>query len=64
MSKKTRRLERFPTVLGRVGLCRTSVYEQIKSGNFPKPIHIGDRAVAFDSEAIDLWIEEKIGEGK
>jgi prophage regulatory protein len=64
MTEKTRRLERFPTTLRRVGLGRTSVYEKIKSGNFPKPIHIGDRAVAFDSFAIDEWIEKQIAEGK
>ncbi len=57
-------LMRLPTVKGRVGLGRTSIYEKIKEGSFPKPISIGDRSVAWDSEAIDKWIEAKIGEGK
>ncbi len=56
-------LMRLPTVKGRVGLGRTSIYEKIKEGSFPKPISIGDRSVAWDSEAIDRWIENKISEG-
>ena len=64
MAEKTRRLLRFPTVLNQVGLGETSVYEKIKAGNFPKPIHIGVRAVAFDSDAIDKWVEKTIVEGK
>jgi prophage regulatory protein len=64
MAEKIRRLIRFPSVLNQVGLGRTSVYEKIKAGNFPKPIHIGARAVAFDSEAIDEWVEKTIEEGK
>ncbi len=64
MAEKIRRLIRFPSVLNQVGLGRTSVYEKIKAGNFPKPIHIGARAVAFDSEAVDEWVEKTIEEGK
>jgi len=51
---------RLPTVKGRVGLGRTSIYEKIKEGNFLKPVRIGDRMVAWDSEAIDSWIEKQI----
>jgi len=61
MAEQLRCLIRFPAVKSRVGLGRTSIYEKIREGNFPKPIHIGARAVAWDSEAIDSWIEEKIG---
>ena len=55
---------RLPTVKERVGLGRTSIYEKIKEGNFPKPISIGARSVAWDSEAIDSWIEKQIGGAK
>ena len=59
-----RSLIRNREVRSRVGFSNTTLYEKIKEGTFPKPIRIGDRMVAWDSEAIDLWIEEKIGEGK
>jgi prophage regulatory protein len=55
---------RLPTVKGRVGMGRTTIYEKIKEGSFPKPVSIGDRSVAWDSFEIDKWIEQKIGEGK
>ena len=55
---------RLPTVKGRVGMGRTTIYEKIKDGSFPKPVSIGDRSVAWDSEAIDKWIEKKIAEVK
>ncbi len=64
MADQHRSLIRKRTVLSRVGLGNTSINKRIKEGTFPKPVPIGDRAVAWDSEAIDLWIEEKIEEGK
>ncbi len=65
MKEQSRRsLMRLSTVKGRVGIGRTTIYKRIKEGSFPKPISIGLRAVAWDSEAIDLWIEKQIGEGK
>jgi len=36
------------------------INEDIKKGSFPKLIPIDARSVAWDSEAIDEWIEEKI----
>ncbi len=64
MADQHRSLIRKRTVLSRVGLGNTSIYKRIKEGTFPKPVPIGDRAVAWDSEAIDSWIENKIGEAK
>ena len=60
---RQRWLERLPEVKGRTGKGRTSIYNGIKNGTFPKPIRIGDRSVAWDSFAIDKWIEQKIEEG-
>ncbi len=57
---RQRSLIRKRPVLSRVGLCNTTLYEKIKEGTFPPSIPIGDRAVAWDSFAIDEWIEEKI----
>jgi len=61
MLEQTQRcLEKLPLVTKRTGKGRTSIYEGIKDGTFPAPVRIGDRAVAWDSFAIDRWIEEKI----
>jgi len=64
MADQHRSLIRKRTVLSRVGLGNTSIYKRIKEGTFPKPVPIGDRAVAWDSEAIDSWIEAKINQGE
>ena len=64
MDKRARRLERLPDVIDRTGKGRTSIYNDIRNGTFPKQVRIGDRSVAWDSEAIDKWIEKQIGVGK
>ena len=38
-----------------VGIKRSSIYEGIKAGTFPAPLHIGARAVAWDSTEIAKW---------
>jgi len=42
-----------------VGLSKNTIYRQIKKGNFPKPIRIGTRAVAWRSSDIQNWIETR-----
>lgn len=54
-----RSLLRLPTVIERVGLCRSSLYRRVAEGTFPPPIKLGARAVAWDSCAIDAWIEAR-----
>ena len=53
-------LLRLPQVLERVGLGKSSVYAMIQRKEFPAPIKIGGRISAWDSSAIDAWIEEQI----
>ncbi|HEY3179633.1 MAG TPA: AlpA family phage regulatory protein [Casimicrobiaceae bacterium] len=53
-------LLRLPEVKRRVGLGRTSIYEAIARGDFPRPHKSGERAVAWDSRAVSQWIEARI----
>lgn len=57
-------LIRFPATQKRTGLSRTGIYEQIRKGKFPPRIKIGTRAVAFDEEAVEQWILDRIEEAK
>lgn len=42
------------------GLGRSSIYEKMNNGLFPKSVSLGDRAVAWvDTEIID-WVQDKI----
>ena len=49
-------LLRLPDVLKRTGLSRASVYTRMKEGGFPKPVHIGPRAIAWPQSDIDEWV--------
>jgi prophage regulatory protein len=59
-----RSIIRLPEVKARTGLGRSSIYNMIKTGNFPLPVPIGLRAIGWDSQAIDKWIEERIANVK
>lgn len=60
-SAGSRRLLRLPEVKLQVGLGRSAIYEQIRRGEFPAPVHIGARAVAWPSDQIADWIDTRIG---
>ena len=38
---------------------RATIYRWMKSGDFPKPIHLGANMVRWKVSDIDLWIAEK-----
>lgn len=44
----------------RTGLPRSTIYDQMKKGNFPKPISLGARSVGWLSRDIDAWIDLQI----
>lgn len=53
------RLIRRKELLSRLGISESSLYEQIAAGQFPKPIPIGPKAVAWlESEVVD-WINHR-----
>lgn len=54
------RLLRLPEVKHFVGLGRSAIYEMIQKREFPSPIKLGPRAVAWVSEEIATWIQTKI----
>ena len=59
-ARNTRALLRLQQVQAVTGLSRSSVYQLIASSKFPPPISLHGRAVAWDSHAIDAWIESRI----
>jgi len=42
-----------------VGLKKTAIYTMIKKGEFPKPVRLSDRAVAWKQEEIEEWIQSR-----
>ena len=55
----TRRLLRLPAVLERTGLGRSALYALMKAGEFPRPLRIGARAVAWLEDEVDEWIRKR-----
>lgn len=60
MNQQPRRFMRLPEVTQAVGYRRTAIYDKVKSGEFPAPISLGARAVAWTSDSIEAWIESRI----
>lgn len=50
---------RLPEVLATVGTSRSFVYDQIRTGKFPKPIKLGSRASGWRLSDIEAWIESR-----
>ncbi len=46
------------------GLKRSSIYSKIKEGDFPKPIKLGMRAVAWLEADVMQWIESKVTDSR
>lgn len=53
-------LERLPQVKARTGLSRSEIYRRIALGDFPRPIKLGERASAWSTVEIDVWIASRI----
>jgi prophage regulatory protein len=57
MQKK--QLFRLPKVEAEVQLSRSTIYLMIQRGEFPPPIKIGRRAVAWRESDIEAWISSR-----
>lgn len=54
------RVMKLPAVKNRTGSSRSSIYEAISRGDFPKPIKLGPRAVGWIESEIDQWVSERM----
>ncbi|RUR34096.1 AlpA family transcriptional regulator [Vreelandella andesensis] len=54
------KLIRIKDVMERTGLARSTIYKYINLGQFPQPIKLGTRAVAWVESEIDTWINDSI----
>jgi prophage regulatory protein len=46
------------------GLARSTIYERIATGGFPKPIHLGPRSVGWIADEVEDWIAARIAESR
>lgn len=60
---KTRILRR-PVIEEITGLRRSTIYAAIAAGTFPKPIHLGPRAVGWLETEVDQWLAERVAQSR
>ena len=53
-------LLRLPDVLRIAGISKTTLYGLIKAGEFPAPVSLGGRAVAWASTEVEAWVANKL----
>ena len=51
---------RLPQVKRRTGLSRSTLYQYIKDGYFPKPVPLGPRAVGWLESDVSDWIATRV----
>ncbi|BEV73209.1 hypothetical protein THUN1379_26910 [Paludibacterium sp. THUN1379] len=51
---------RLPEVMRRTGMSRSWIYSKIKSKEFPLPVHLGSRAIAWRASSVDNWIAARL----
>jgi prophage regulatory protein len=55
----TERIYKLPEVLAVTRLGRTTLYEKIKRGEFPPPVRLGARAIAWRDEDLAAWLSSR-----
>lgn len=50
------RLLRLPDVMARVGLKRSTIYQRMSEGKFPKSRSLGPKCAVWVEAEIDAWI--------
>lgn len=50
---------RIARVSERTGLPKSTIYQYIREGRFPKPIPLGQRSVGWKEEEINDWINSR-----
>jgi prophage regulatory protein len=50
----------LPATLQKTALKRSSLYSLIAANEFPQPVKVGARRVAFVESEVNHWIEQRI----
>tara|TARA_R110002050_G_scaffold176331_4_gene309245 strand:+ start:85 stop:351 length:267 start_codon:yes stop_codon:yes gene_type:complete len=54
------RLIKLKEVMNNTGLGRSTIYKYVAEGEFPKPVSLGARAVAWVESEVDDWVLDRI----
>ncbi len=64
MDKPLRKFLRLRQVREATGHCTSWIYEAMRRGDFPAPIRIGAKAVAWDASDIANWQARRIEQSR
>jgi prophage regulatory protein len=53
-------LLRLPEVMSRTGLGRSTIWNHVAQGRFPKQVKLSERSSAWVASEVDQWINAKI----
>lgn len=59
-TEQNEKILRLGAVLDKTGISRSSLYNMIKDGLFPKPVSIGIRSSGWIQSEVNAWIQERI----
>jgi len=57
-----KKLLKIKEVVDRTSICRAKVYQLLALKQFPQPVKLGQRSVAWVESEINDWIEKRIQE--
>ena len=60
MREHERVMLREPAVVAKIGASRSSLWSWVRSGKFPSPVRLSENIVAWSSDDVEAWIDEKI----
>ncbi len=55
----TNRILRLPKVIEATGLDRSTIYEAMSAGTFPRPVKLGARAVGWMESDVTAWLDAR-----
>ena len=61
ISKAAPAFYRLRDVIRMTALSRSTIYRRISEGRFPPPVHLAGRASAWQSAALQAWIDDPDG---
>jgi prophage regulatory protein len=59
VNNQSQRILRIKEVIVFIGLSRSTIYDMVERGDFPKPIKLGARAIGWREFAVDEWITNR-----
>ncbi|PJN93161.1 DNA-binding protein [Amaricoccus sp. HAR-UPW-R2A-40] len=51
---------RLPAVIEATGLSRSTIYDKMKDGTFPRPVNVSARAIAWPESVIAAWLAARV----